>query len=727
MNIVQKDDQRVYFSTLSGAIYAWDMRTDAFSLLSYTGLRLTDIAIAPNGRMFGITGPNLYQLDPLTGSSIFVGALTSPTPVVTSGGNTLFKANSFDISPNGVGKIGSFDHGVIVDVDLATGTISNPRGEWIPSTSSGDIWFFDDTSYAISTRNYGIDTITLGAFPSFSSSSEFIGDQNLFALFEAPANSTIVNPGTLVGVSASNENAYNLDNGPISTILPGFRAFSTFADISGAAVLRAGGNSGAGQFEFSLLNAAKLAQAAYALGNDNVHNRSLGNNDATSAYKYYNELFGNDPSGNKLTTIVPLTSTDGFSLTSDRGSYVNKNAGALIAKSGNDIFISFTGTNDDPLVDNYTPIATTGKFVTAAGQYLASKPDAVTANLAGAYVQLLGNILDAPRPNLGDYGHWIARPFHWGLFQPLVDDLANYIGSQVATVGKVYVTGHSLGAAMVPALISEFDNNYGNLNVKFEAITFASPGYNFGLNNSSDSRIANFWTSGDAISLPQSFIDAPGETNVFDIGIKKKFAVSDNIKLHEMGSYLAAVEAIEVAGLGKSDFTTIDPSNRSPINFNLDRAILQLTDANGTIEEDMTIKDIDGSILGVGIGSANDLPFFVSGNSLSNQINGERVTGNVFAGLQGDDQITGSLGHQDVFIFRPGDGNDAFFNFEVGLDIIDLRSFNLDGTPAQIAVQTTHLGTQLILDGGPESILLSGVTETSLGNLNIMLDDFVFA
>ncbi len=239
---VSASDDRIYLSTISGSIYAWDFGTGQLQLMSNTGLQLTDIGIAPDGRFYGITSSQLYEIDPATGQSTLIGALSSPTDLYY-GVSALTGANALDISSSGVARVGSANNSVIAGLDLSTGQVSN-NALLTRSQSAGDIWFTDDNNYVVSTTSYNLaffGTSTLGN--ELVSDTQFVLSNAIFGLVGAPEAGYGVNAGTLLGFIGNT--VYNLEPG--NTILgPGLATLGLPQGVSGAAVLRAGQGAGQG-------------------------------------------------------------------------------------------------------------------------------------------------------------------------------------------------------------------------------------------------------------------------------------------------------------------------------------------------------------------------------------------------------------------------------------------------------------------------------------------------
>ena len=90
---------------------------------------------------------------------------------------------------------------------------------------------------------------------------------------------------------------------------------------------------------------------------------------------------------------------------------------------------------------------------------------------------------------------------YYDLLKPLISALDQYVLNSANHISHVYVTGHSLGGAMVEEFMAQHpigDKNFKN--VSFEATTFGSPGFEGFLLDAADDRISNIRISGDPVS-----------------------------------------------------------------------------------------------------------------------------------------------------------------------------------------------------------------------------------
>ncbi|MGV6847638.1 MAG: hypothetical protein ACWA5A_04590 [Marinibacterium sp.] len=207
------------------------MQTDQLMEELQTGLPLTDLAFDPNGNLYGITANALYSIDLASGGVSLIGDLTGyVTPFI----NVLNNATGFDISQSGDARISSADNSIVVFVDLATGTVSNPYGTSLGQgqTAAGDIIFTEDGngSYWAST-DWTIEHImTSTVHGEISTDDEWVGD-SFYGLAAAPTGITGLVEGEILGLKG--DSIFRIENGSFG-LIP-HRTFNVSGNISGAA------------------------------------------------------------------------------------------------------------------------------------------------------------------------------------------------------------------------------------------------------------------------------------------------------------------------------------------------------------------------------------------------------------------------------------------------------------------------------------------------------------
>lgn len=145
----------IYLSTAAGSIYVVDLAAATYRQITQTPLALTDIALDPDGRLFGVTATALYQIDPVTGNYRKAGDLRPTEGEVYFGYPALTDAIGLDISPSGVARVTDGRAALVLFVDLATGAVRNENLPFNHYYSSpwGDLWFDSDDSYLLATGN----------------------------------------------------------------------------------------------------------------------------------------------------------------------------------------------------------------------------------------------------------------------------------------------------------------------------------------------------------------------------------------------------------------------------------------------------------------------------------------------------------------------------------------------------------------------------------------------
>jgi probable HAF family extracellular repeat protein len=176
---------------------------------------------------------------------------------------------------------------------------------------------------------------------------------------------------------------------------------------------------------------AKLANAAYHLGSLELSIPGYNNSADQTQEDDYRVL---SHSIKWLNTNIPELSGLVPSLTGDQhypdtglsfdGVYTNRNAAALVGRSADSLFIGFRGTND------YT-----GALDVASARLGAGTPD----------------VDDWFSHDSSDEG----MDNYYALLQPLFSALNGYINNPANGISHVYVTGHSLGAAVVQRYLHE--------------------------------------------------------------------------------------------------------------------------------------------------------------------------------------------------------------------------------------------------------------------------------
>jgi Ca2+-binding RTX toxin-like protein len=329
------------------------------------------------------------------------------------------------------------------------------------------------------------------------------------------------------------------------------------------------------------------------------------------------------------------------------GYYTNRNAAAFVARSKDSLVISFRGTNDNG--------------------------DSNPADNDNAY---------SP-----DVDHWAGKSDHYELFKPLIEAANTYVNDPVNGVSHVYVTGHSLGGAMVEAFINQAPHS---VNLQYHAVSFAAPIYGV-IDDAYDSRLLRIEINNDIVPDAGSAMD---RTIYFE---GNHTNISDNYRSqlinHSMDFYRQIAYSVDDDAWGK---ILSEQGNQEVIlgaSYSEDRFIVdgQISGTNGILNgfendrlEDTSTEDFDIFYGGRGndtlIGGGAE-EYFIGGEG-NDQIQAGGDDDRVFGGA-GDDEIWGdnpsvSL-HSGNDTLSGGLGRDTFVfsEFDDGeLDII--LDFNLN-------------------------------------------------
>ena len=293
--------------------------------------------------------------------------------------------------------------------------------------------------------------------------------------------------------------------------------------------------------------------------------------------------------------------------------------------------------------------------------------------------------------------HWeTGFPNYYQLLMPLVDAVNAYVSAN--NTRKVYVTGHSLGAAMV----TRFMQDHPDTDVThYEAVTFANPGYISDVDPSGSdrgtiedaySRVTNFLLTTDTlVNLPNhGGADLDGYTNMIDLlGTAPPAAPSSltlnthsihNYRLYMQFMYDQGVPATLIADDGISA-----SSDYHRIYFKAYNGVLGVgNDTLDPVQIHPELKNINLLILG---GAGNDT---IVGGSGDDWINGGTDK----------DKLTGN-GGEDIFTFNTLNSAsiddsriDEIFDFTHGVDKIWLEKTAFSTLPSSITAQNFVQGNQ---------------------------------
>lgn len=224
-------DSRILISDYSGGIHIWNPLNGNVNTIAQTGLRITDIAVAPNGEIYFITARALHKLNVETGSAIIIGSLDQK---LYAGHNGVSFANGFDINNSGIALISYADNSVISRVDLQDGDIlgrvNQPSASY--NRSAGDIWV--NTSIYVTTQSSTLVQFLPGSSGGLVAvGSRFTGFDDFFGLVGVPNGVFGLSSLGLIGFTA--DSAYDL--GAPSVYAGRIATFDLPADITGASLV----------------------------------------------------------------------------------------------------------------------------------------------------------------------------------------------------------------------------------------------------------------------------------------------------------------------------------------------------------------------------------------------------------------------------------------------------------------------------------------------------------
>jgi|GEM_PF-1500254 len=277
---------------------------------------------------------------------------------------------------------------------------------------------------------------------------------------------------------------------------------------------------------------ADLAKAVYQLGSDEA---STGQG-VNFVKPYADEAWARVNKDWKVLTNDEITVTTG--VISDEGIYHNANAAAIAVQCKDALVISIRGTND---------------------------------NDAGLFS-------DGDRtPDVYDWTHMAE---HYAKLKPFLDSVDQYVTA--SDIKNVYVTGHSLGGGMVLAYM--LDHPYKDI-IKYEAVTFAAPGYNF--SGSLDDRIICIEMDGDPVpdtGYHEGRI-VTVNSNLYHDNNKAQAYGSLNADYHSMDIYMEAAHSLDsqLPDTAKNGAGSIHGFNLNSFDINYEtQVILPMQEIAGT-------------------------------------------------------------------------------------------------------------------------------------------------
>jgi len=322
---------------------------------------------------------------------------------------------------------------------------------------------------------------------------------------------------------------------------------------------------------------------------------------------------------------IPLIATSGPSL--GRGVYGNANAAALVGVTKDALFVAFRGTDTD-----------------------------------------VNGVMD-PLDKLD----WFNMARHFLRFTDLISATDAYVATH-PNIKHIYVTGHSMGASMAQAYMSQAQHS----SFMYRSVTFANPGYRVPGEAIDDQRITNIHIQGDVVNRVRDFkLKAYQErgTNVTFYDSNKTTSASA-VQLHDIGVYQAAV-----AGASNIGYSLLASGGKNVLG---DIVYDIQTDSGHPA---WRFLHAAGGIPGT---KGADIVIAGSGND-------------TLGGREGDDVLTGGAG-KDVFSFEAGFGKDVITDFIPGLDKIKFA--------AGIFPDFSTMAGQMVTDGQGGTIVRYSGSDT---------------
>ena len=298
---------------------------------------------------------------------------------------------------------------------------------------------------------------------------------------------------------------------------------------------------------------------------------------------------------------------------------------------------------------------------------------------------------------------------YYPLYKPLINELKEYIATH--DVKNVYVTGHSLGAAMTQYAMRDLKDT---AKTDFHGVTFGSPGAtNSG--NTPDDRLLQFEYTGDAFTklenLPFFSFDNQGQKILMPLdsaSTSKDNGVS--FYEHKMELYLQAVR--NFVNLGQSAPAFIYASS-------YDAGATARIYAGSIGNDNLYGENRHNDTLLGGLGS--DLLDGRSGNDILNGGSGnDTLRGGMgndkLRGASGDDKLSGGLGSDtltgnagdDIFVFKTKatvHESDKIWDFTVSDDTIYLSNSVFKALAGgSLNDEALHLGSAATVDASDHII-----------------------
>jgi Calx-beta domain len=469
---------------------------------------------------------------------------------------------------------------------------------------------------------------------------------------------------------------------------------------------------------------AELAQASYHLASYERLGYGLNDQEGSAALNSYNDISKTlkllSPADLAASASVTASDIADIALTSEyalqfpthglmNGIYTNGNAAALVGQFGDALYIAFRGTNDnwpdaglDAVKKGFVDAAVYGNGeIHDQNQSLVNDPNglfAANAIPAGFLNPYLVDAIQSGAPiGTPDEDSWFAMDQYYSLLTPLLNVVKKYVDDPAQHISHVYVTGHSLGAAMVEKFMS--DPALGSdptAYQKFEAVTFANPGYQAAPNHDTDTRITNIDVSGDLVT------QAP----VYAAFINKFLPIGGNYQ--ESGDEYTIVNS----GGNTHDGDLHDMQLYKDLSdlFSSDyEAQTQAFASNGVVDQIRVYATINypaanlSDPWSVALPSGPTIDGGTSGTELIRT--GELVGGSSIVTTHGaNDTVTFGPGG-DTFVFTPAGGKDTITNYTPSIDKINVSQLVFNPNPVMSSVHGYNDVAALMQQSGADVVI----------------------
>lgn len=206
-------DRRLFLSSASGQLVAADVGTGEVESIGVTGAPFTDIAFDPDDRLFGVTWDSLFEIDPHSGTTTYIGAHGFP--------GARNEINALVVGADGTAYAAGNDILLALDLESGAGTYLGTLSGY---NSAGDLAFDADGRLLLTT-----DTGELVEVHVDGSGAVAIGDlpfDDIYAFAATPE-------GELYGVRARREIVAIDAHSGLATVVGSLQSESSIGSVWG--------------------------------------------------------------------------------------------------------------------------------------------------------------------------------------------------------------------------------------------------------------------------------------------------------------------------------------------------------------------------------------------------------------------------------------------------------------------------------------------------------------